>query len=125
MDVFARCFKKTAAQVRTRRWLYNSKPVCHYVIIVLDLVTQVRDVVLMNVYLDLGNPGGWDFGMRGIWARGGNEEISLRATWERGGRILSQQGGFQGSKGDQKGEQRILAGGDKKQGEYTVIYSWT
>ncbi len=27
-------------------------------IIVLDLVSQVRDVVLMNVYLDLGNPGG-------------------------------------------------------------------
>ncbi len=33
---------------------------------VLDLVSQVRDVVLMNVYLDLGNPGGRDFGMRGI-----------------------------------------------------------
>jgi hypothetical protein len=24
-----------------------------------------------------------------------NGEVSLRATWERGGRILSQQGGFQ------------------------------
>jgi hypothetical protein len=34
--------------------------------IVLDLVSQVRDVVLMNVYLDLGTPGGRDFGMRGI-----------------------------------------------------------
>jgi hypothetical protein len=28
------------------------------VINVLDLVSQVRDVVLMNVYLDLGDPGG-------------------------------------------------------------------
>ncbi len=31
----------------------------------LDLVSQVRDVVLMNVYLDLGNSGGsgfWDGG---------------------------------------------------------------
>ncbi len=27
-------------------------------VIVLDLVSQVRDVVLMNVYLDLENPGG-------------------------------------------------------------------
>jgi hypothetical protein len=40
------------------------------IITVLDLVSQVRDVVLMNVYLDLGDPGGRDFGMRGIWARG-------------------------------------------------------
>jgi hypothetical protein len=34
-------------------------------ILVLDLVSQIRDVVLMNVYLDLGNPGGsgfWDEG---------------------------------------------------------------
>ncbi len=28
---------------------------------VLDLVSQVRDVVLMNVYLDLGNSGGSGF----------------------------------------------------------------
>jgi hypothetical protein len=27
-------------------------------ITVLDLVSQVRDVVLMSLYLDLGNPGG-------------------------------------------------------------------
>jgi hypothetical protein len=32
---------------------------------VLDLVSQVRDVVLMNVYLDLGTPGG-----SGFWDRG-------------------------------------------------------
>ncbi len=41
---------------------------------VLDLVSQVRDVVLMNVYSDQGDPGGRDFGMRGIWARGGKWE---------------------------------------------------
>ncbi len=40
--------------------------------IVLDLVSQVRDVILMNVHLDLGDPG--DFGMRGIWAREGKWE---------------------------------------------------
>jgi hypothetical protein len=53
---------------------------------------------------------GWDFGMRGIRARGGKWEVSLRVTWERGGRILSQQGGFQvsggglewGARGDNK-----------------------
>jgi hypothetical protein len=33
---------------------------------VLDLVSQVRNVILMNVYLDLGTPGGWDFGIGGI-----------------------------------------------------------
>ncbi len=38
----------------------------HYVLIVLDLVSQVRNVVLMNVYLDLENPGG-----SGCWNGGG------------------------------------------------------
>jgi hypothetical protein len=32
---------------------------------VLDLVSQVRDVVLMNVYLDLGDPGFWNEGYMG------------------------------------------------------------
>ncbi len=36
----------------------------------LDLVSQVRDVVLMSVYLDLGNPGGRDFGMKGYRSKG-------------------------------------------------------
>jgi hypothetical protein len=35
-------------------------------IAVLDLVSQVRDVVLMNVYLDLGNSGGSGFWNGGI-----------------------------------------------------------
>jgi hypothetical protein len=35
------------------------------VIIVLDLVSQVRNVVLMNVYLGLGNSGG-----SGFWNEG-------------------------------------------------------
>ncbi len=34
----------------------------------LDLVTQIRDVIFVNVYLGVG---GRDFGMRGIWVRGG------------------------------------------------------
>jgi hypothetical protein len=39
-------------------------------LLVLDLVSQVRDIVLMNVYLDLENPRGWDFGMRGYMSKG-------------------------------------------------------
>jgi hypothetical protein len=35
-------------------------------IIVLDLVSQVGDIVLMNVYLDLENPRG-----AGFWDEGG------------------------------------------------------
>jgi hypothetical protein len=67
---------------------------------VLDLVSQVRDVILMSVYLDLGNPGGVGFWDEGVYEQGeGNGESSLRATWVRGGRILSQQGEFQVSKG--------------------------
>ncbi len=52
---------------------------------VLDLVKWFRDVVLMNVYLDLGTPGGRDFGMRGIRTRGGKWEDqftrNLGARW--------------------------------------------
>ncbi len=50
----------------------------------LDLVSQVRDVVLMSVYLDLGNPRGpgfWDEGYmskgrgmgRSVYEQPGNE----------------------------------------------------
>jgi hypothetical protein len=59
-----------------------------------ELVGRVRNVVLMNVYLDLGNPGGVGISGKGVYEPGeGNGEVSLRATWERGGWILSQQGG--------------------------------
>jgi hypothetical protein len=37
---------------------------------VLDLVDQVRDVVLMNVYLDLGNPRGSGFWKEGYISKG-------------------------------------------------------
>jgi hypothetical protein len=38
--------------------------------LVLDLVSQVRDVVLMSVYLDLGNPGGAGFWDEGVYEQG-------------------------------------------------------
>jgi hypothetical protein len=37
---------------------------------VLDLVSQVHDVVLMNVYLDLGDPGGSGFWNEGYMGKG-------------------------------------------------------
>ncbi len=82
----------------------------------LDLVSQVHNVVLMNVYLDLENPGGSGFWNGGVYEPGeGNGEVSLRATWVRGGWILSQQGGFQVSKGDTNGEQRGMEKSKKKE----------
>jgi hypothetical protein len=60
-------------------------------------------------------PGGRDFGMRGIWVRGG--EMG-RSVYEQPGnevdRILSQQGGFQVSKGRQKGSKREWEKGKQK-----------
>jgi hypothetical protein len=48
---------------------------------------------------------------RGVYEPGeGNGEVSLRATWERGGRILSHLGGFQVSREGEKGEQRGAKG---------------
>ncbi len=73
----------------------------------------VHNVALMNVYLGLEKPQGVGIsdGGGGRWAGEGNEGVSLRATRERGGRILSQQGGFQvsgkGNKGN-KGSKGII-----------------
>ncbi len=39
-------------------------------LLVLDLVSQVRDVVLMSLYLDLGNPGGSGFWDEGYMSKG-------------------------------------------------------
>jgi hypothetical protein len=59
----------------------------------------------------------------GEMGRDGDEEISLRATWDQGGRILSQHGGFQVTKGNlKKGSKRESARGNKKQGESTNVY---
>ncbi len=37
---------------------------------VLDLVSQVRDAILMNVYLEVRNPGGSGFWSRGYMSKG-------------------------------------------------------
>ncbi len=46
-------------------------------LIVLDLVSQVRDVVLMNVYLGLGNSGGSGFWNEGYMGKGREMERSV------------------------------------------------
>ncbi len=43
----------------------------------LDLVSQVCDVVLMSVYLDLGNPGGAGFLDEGVYEQGREMESSV------------------------------------------------
>ncbi len=66
----------------------------------------------------LGNWGSGNLEGGGFGERVETGEVSWQATWDRGGRILSQLGGFQvsrkGVKGGSKGES---AKGDKKQGE--------
>jgi hypothetical protein len=50
----------------------------------------------------------------GEMGRDGDEEISSRATSDQGGRILSQQGGFQVNRRGEKGSKGDSARGDKK-----------
>ncbi len=50
--------------------------------------------------------GFWEFGGGRGGERVGTGEVSLQTTWERGGWILSQLGGFQVSRRGLKGEQR-------------------
>jgi hypothetical protein len=53
---------------------------------VLDLVNQFRDVVLVMCIFSSGKPQGVRILERGVHGEGdGNGEISLRATWDRGG----------------------------------------
>ncbi len=49
-----------------------------------------------------------------IGERVGKGEVSLQATWDQGGRILLQLGGFQVSERDSKGEQKGLQQGEIK-----------
>ncbi len=71
------------------------------VLIVLDLVSQVRDVVLMNVYLDLGNSGRSGFWSRGYMSKG--REMG-RSVYQQPGtkvdRSCHSKEGFQVSKGE-------------------------
>ncbi len=66
----------------------------------------------MNVYLDLGDPGG--SGFRNEMYMGEGRKMG-RSVYEQPGnevdRILSQQGGFQVSKGRRKGNQRGMEKG--------------
>jgi hypothetical protein len=56
------------------------------VCIVLDLVSQVRDAVLVMCIFSSGKPRGVGILERGVYGEGdGNGEISLRATWDQGG----------------------------------------
>jgi hypothetical protein len=85
-------YKMTPCCPKRLPGVHNNFPVMS----VRELMGWVHNVVLMNVYLGLENPGGPGFRVGGVNEPGeGNGEVSLRATWERGGRILSQQGGFQ------------------------------
>jgi hypothetical protein len=67
--------------------------------------SQCCDVVLVKGCINSVKPqgvgiSGWGADGEG-WKCG---EISLQATWDQGGRILSQQRGFQVSEGDQERE---------------------
>ncbi len=64
-----------------------------------DLKGWVCNVALIKYTLGPGNPRrGWEFGREGARGQWGTKGVSLRATWDWGGRFLSQLGGFQVSK---------------------------
>ncbi len=81
----------------------------------LDLVTQICDVVFVNVYLDLGNPRGSGFWNEGYMGEGGE---TGRSVYEQPGSevdwILSQQGGFKVSKERRMGSKREWEKGKQK-----------
>jgi hypothetical protein len=99
---------------------------------VLDHVSQIRDTVLMSVYLEVRNLGGSGFWNKGANEQGqGNGEFSLQAIGDRGGRILSQLGGFQvsgkGNKGNKgsKGSKGVSKEKREKQGNVPCTHVYT
>ncbi len=84
----------------------------------LDLVTQVRDVVFVKCIFSSGKPQGSGFRNKGYMGWSG--EMG-RSVYEQPGnevdRILSQQGGFQVSRRKQKGSKRDEEWGNIKQGD--------
>jgi hypothetical protein len=53
---------------------------------VLDLVTQVRDVILVRCIFSSGKPQGVGILEWGVYGEGdGNGEFRLQATWDQGG----------------------------------------
>ncbi len=85
------------------------------------LGSQCCDVVLVKGHINSGKPQGvgiseWETDGEQM-GRDGDEEISLRTTWDQGRWILSQQGGFQVSKGAKKGEQE-----GNQQGESANVF---
>jgi hypothetical protein len=71
--------------------------------------------------------GFWEFGGGRGGERVGSGEVNLQATWERGGRILSQLGGFQvsrrGLKREQRGAKQSQQGEIKARGKRHVKYA--
>jgi hypothetical protein len=78
---------------------------CPGFIYVLDLVSQIRDVILMNVYLDLGNPGG--SGLRNERYMNNGREMGRSVYEQPGNKVDGSCHSKEGSKkvrGDEWGE---------------------
>jgi hypothetical protein len=59
----------------------------YFIVPVPDLVSRIRDVVLVRRIFSSGKPrGGREFGMGREWGGDGKGEVSLQATWDQGGR---------------------------------------
>jgi hypothetical protein len=69
----------------------NSSDSLWYVLSVLYTEGWVCDVALIEYTLGPGKPKkGWDFGREGTRGQRGTKGVSLQATWDWGGRFLSQ-----------------------------------
>ncbi len=77
----------------------------------------------------LGNLGSGNLEGGGFGERVGKGEVSLQATWDRGGWILSQLRGFQVSRRESKGEQRGISKGRRRargmRRVYCNLWLWT
>jgi hypothetical protein len=101
---------------------YDSKPI----------LFRTRDAgfILRSSQWGAGYLGFREFGGGRVLWKGERGEVSLQATWDRGGRILSQLGGFQvsgrgsGKRRGEQGEQGEWAKGNgKSKGNAPCIYN--
>ncbi len=80
-------------------------------------IRNIPEVVLVRRWA----VGFWEFGRGGFGWRVGQGWVSLQATWDRGGRFLSQLGGFQVSRRGTKGKKGEVARGIKSKGSAPCI----
>ncbi len=112
------CFRQLADEGQSGQGLYRPLG-CRKGIVPDNKSRNIPEVVLVRRWA-VGVLGIWRG--RDSWVKGGASGVSLQATWDRGGRFLSQLGGCQISRRGYKGETKGSQQGERKSKGNCAMY---